>query len=203
MSRWMRARPRAVASWQKWRRSGKQRLHPQAARGIRVAHPRFGAVLDPSAGALARFLPPFRAGVGGRLGSGRQPMSWVALDDVVGALYHALHDDRLEGPFNVTAPDLVSNAEFVRTLARVLGRPALLPVPAFALRALYGQMAEEIILTGARVVPARLTARGFRFQHPQLQRPWPRCWARPPRPAIRTDGKRDELVLATAGVVSV
>jgi uncharacterized protein (TIGR01777 family) len=175
---------------------------PAAERGIRVVHPRFGAVLDPGGGALARFLPPFRAGVGGPLGSGRQMMSWVALDDVIGAIYHALHDDQLHGPFNVTAPESVTNAVFARTLGRVLGRPAALPVPTFALRALFGQMAEEMILTGARVLPTRLTAAGFRFEHPQLHPALAEMLGKTAHPTIRSDGKRDELVLATAGIAA-
>jgi uncharacterized protein len=141
---------------------------PAAQRGIRVVHPRFGTVLDPRAGALPRFLTPFRAGVGGRLGNGRQGMSWVALDDVVGAIHHAIGSPDLAGPINVTAPGPVTNATFTRTLAEVLGRPALLPVPAFALRALFGEMADSVILGGAHILPARLVASGFRFEHPEL-----------------------------------
>ncbi len=178
---------------------------PAAARGIRVVHPRFGAVLDPNDGALPRFLTPFRAGVGGRLGSGRQPMSWVALDDAVGALYQMLHDDRLRGPVNVTAPEPVTNADFTRTLAGVLGRPAALPVPAFALRLLFGaEMADSIVLGGARVLPRALLAAGFRFQHPELEPALREMLGKAPSPTLRSEGHRDEIVLpgpVSAGAV--
>jgi uncharacterized protein len=173
-----------------------QAAAPAAAAGIRVAHPRFGAVLDPREGALPRFLTPVRAGVGGRLGNGRQPMSWVALDDVVGALHHALFDSGLQGPFNVTAPTPVTNGDFVRTLAEVLGRPALLPVPAFALRAVFGEeMADAVILGGVRALPARLRAAGFHFQHPELKSALREMLGKNGGPSLRTEGSRDELVL--------
>jgi uncharacterized protein (TIGR01777 family) len=146
-----------------------QAAAPARDRGIRVAHPRMGAVLAPHGGALARMLPFFRAGLGGRVGSGRQFMSWIDLDDAVGAIHHALFDEQLSGPFNVTAPSPVSNATFATTLARVLGRPAVLPVPGFALRAAFGEMGQELLLTGARVLPARLLRAGFPFVQPELE----------------------------------
>lgn len=142
---------------------------PARDRGIRVVHPRIGVVLSREGGALDRMLLPFRIGVGGRVGSGRQWMSWVALDDVVEAIRFALGRDTLEGPVNVTAPTPVSNEEFTRVLGRVLGRPAVLAVPAFALRLALGQMAEETVLVSQRAVPTRLTRSGFRFRYPELE----------------------------------
>ncbi len=137
--------------------------------GIRVVHPRIGIVLGPRGGALAKMLPAFRMGVGGRLGDGRQYMSWIAIDDVLGAIEHALRSEDLSGPVNVTAPEPVTNAIFTRTLARVLSRPAILPVPALALRLALGEMADEMLLASTRVIPARLLERGFGFHHPDLE----------------------------------
>jgi len=141
---------------------------PARAAGIRTVHPRFGIVLNPAGGALQKLLTPFRLGAGGRIGTGAQWMSWVALHDVVRALTFALDTDAILGAVNVVAPQPVTNAEFAATLARVLGRPALLPVPAMALRALFGQMADETLLASQRVHPVRLEAAGFRFDHPAL-----------------------------------
>lgn len=141
---------------------------PARAAGIRVVHPRFGLVLHPSGGALARMLPAFRLFAGGKLGSGEQGMSWVALEDAIAALEFALTHAQLTGPFNVTAPEPVSNAEFTRALASALGRPAVMTVPRFALRALFGEMAEVALLSGACVNPARLLELGFSFQHATL-----------------------------------
>ena len=149
---------------QTWEREAE----PAAAAGVRTCIARIGVVLAAEGGALARMLPAFQAGVGGPLGSGRQWMSWVSLDDVIGAIHHLLLDDTLTGPFNVVAPAPVTNAEFVATLGRVLRRPTVLPVPAFALTALFGEMAEATILGGQRVLPARLTAAGFSHEHPTL-----------------------------------
>ena len=137
--------------------------------GIRVVKLRIGIVLSPKGGALAKMLPPFRLGLGGRLGSGRQIMSWIALADLVGAMRFAIVKPALSGAVNATAPGAVSNAEFTRTLARVLRRPAILPLPAFALRVLFGELADEALLAGARVLPRRLEEEGFRFEHPELE----------------------------------
>ena len=137
--------------------------------GIRVVHLRFGVVLWPAGGALARLLVPMDAGVGGRLGSGRQVWSWVGLDDVLGAVVHAIGTPELEGPVNVTAPDPVTNAELTNVLADVLGRPAFLPVPAGALRLALGEMADELLLSSARVVPEALQRTGYRFSDPVLE----------------------------------
>lgn len=137
--------------------------------GVRVAHARFGVVLSPRGGALAKLLPPFRAGVGGPLGDGRAWMSWVSLDDVVGAIHHALFCDRIAGPFNVTAPSPVTNRELTRVLARVLRRPARIPVPAAALRLAFGEMAEATVLSSIRALPGVLEGEGYGFRHPQLE----------------------------------
>ncbi len=140
-----------------------------AAAGIRVVLPRIGIVLSGKGGALARMLTPFRFGLGGRLGAGRQWMSWIAVDDLVGLIMYALTTDSLRGPLNAVAPAPVTNAEFTRTLAAVLRRPAVLPVPAFALRTLLGEMAEELLLASQRVEPAAALAGGFRFRYPELR----------------------------------
>jgi len=143
---------------------------PARAAGVRVVHPRLGVVLSPKGGALARLLPPFALGAGGPTGSGRQWWSVVALDDVVGALHFMLARDGLAGPVNVSLPEPVRNADFARALARVLGRPALVPTPAFALRLALGrQQADEMVLASQRVVPQRLLDAGFTFQHPTVE----------------------------------
>ncbi len=141
---------------------------PAAGRGIRVASLRFGVVLSPAGGALAKMLPPFRMGLGGRLGNGAQYMSWITLDDAVEAIHHTLVTDSLTGPVNLVSPGSVTNRDFTRILARVLRRPALLPMPAAAARLLFGEMAEALLLGGARVDPARLRASSFPFRHPEL-----------------------------------
>jgi uncharacterized protein (TIGR01777 family) len=142
---------------------------PATDRGVRVVHPRFGVVLSPAGGALARLLPAFKLYGGGRLGSGRQYMSWIALDDVVGALHHALFTETLAGPVNVVAPNPVTNEQFGKTLGHVLGRPARLAVPGFVLRGMFGEMAEAMLLAGQRVAPRRLMESGFEFRHPTLE----------------------------------
>lgn len=142
---------------------------PAEAAGVRVVHLRTGIVLSARGGALKKMLLPFKAAVGGRLGSGRQWMSWIAIDDEVGAIVHLLGDGAPSGPVNATAPHPVTNAEFTRTLAKALHRPAVLPVPAVALKTLLGaQMAEELLLTGQRVLPGRLHASGYTFRAPEL-----------------------------------
>ncbi len=141
---------------------------PAAQAGIRVIHLRFGVVLGPGHGALQQMLPPFRLGLGARLGSGRQWMSWVALADVVAAILFALESPGMSGPLNVTAPNPVTNAEFTRALGRQLRRPAFLAVPAFAVRMMFGQMADEALLASARVHPVKLQAAGFRFALPEI-----------------------------------
>jgi hypothetical protein len=143
---------------------------PARAAGIRVIHLRVGLVLWPGGGALERLLLPMRAGIGGRLGSGRQWWSWVTLDDVVGATLHAIATDGLAGPVNVVAPGPVRNAEFTDVLARVLNRPAFLPAPAPVLRVVLGEeAADQLLLSSARVVPAALQRTGYQFSDPVLE----------------------------------
>ena len=140
---------------------------PAAEAGIRVVTLRTGVVLSPTGGALAKMLPIFRAGLAGRLGSGRQWMSWISLDDAVGAIHHLLSGD-VSGPVNLVAPQSVTNAEFTRTLAALLRRPALFPVPAPILRIAVGRMADEALLASARVHPRTLLEQGYAFDHPTL-----------------------------------
>jgi len=142
---------------------------PARAAGIRTVSLRTGIVLTPAGGALRLMLPPFRLGFGGRLGSGTQWMSWIALDDVLGAIRHVLETRELDGPVNLVAPSPVTNDEFTRCLAGVLRRPALLPVPAAVLRLALGQMAEETLLSGQMVAPQRLQATGYVFLYPELE----------------------------------
>ncbi|MHB8837442.1 MAG: TIGR01777 family oxidoreductase [Gemmatimonadaceae bacterium] len=141
---------------------------PARAAGIRTVHLRFGVVLARQGGALSRMLPVFRLGGGGTLGSGRQWMSWVSLDDVLRIVPFALERDDLGGAVNAVAPDPVTNAEFTRALARAVHRPALFPVPSFALKLMFGEMAEGTLLVSQRVVPRRLLAAGYEFRHPSL-----------------------------------
>jgi len=142
---------------------------PARDQGVRVVNLRFGIVLSPAGGALAKMLLPFRLGAGGVVGSGKQWWSWVALDDAVGAIQHALVTAGLSGPVNVAAPNPVTNAEFTRTLGRVLARPTLFPVPVFAARLAFGEMADALLLASARVVPERLQQTGYVFRHPELE----------------------------------
>jgi len=137
--------------------------------GVRVALLRTGIVLSPNGGALERLLLPFRMGVGGPIGSGRQWMSWISLDDHLRAMEHALATTGLHGAVNLVSPNPVTNAEFASTLGRVLSRPALVPVPAFALELAYGEMARATILAGQRVLPRALLRTGFQFTHPTLE----------------------------------
>ncbi|OWK38039.1 TIGR01777 family oxidoreductase [Fimbriiglobus ruber] len=142
---------------------------PAGRAGARVVNTRFGVVLSPKNGALAKQLPAFRAGGGAVLGAGTQWLSWVSIGDVVGALHHALMTEALAGPVNVVTPFPVTNREFGRVLARVLSRPYLLTVPAPALRVLFGEMADSALLASTRVVPRRLAETGFQFDYPRLE----------------------------------
>jgi uncharacterized protein len=136
--------------------------------GVRVVLSRTGVVLSDSGGALEKMLPFFKAGIGGPVAGGRQYVPWVHRDDVVGATMFALDNEAVRGPVNVTAPEPVTNRELSRTLGRVLRRPAFAPVPALAVKALYGDMA-QIVTTGQRAVPARLTELGYSFRQPDLE----------------------------------
>ena len=142
---------------------------PARTRGIRVVNLRIGVVLSASGGALARMLTPFRLGLGGPLGDGRQFMSWIAIDDLVGIIGHALADPSLAGPLNAVAPGTVTNREFTRTLGRVLRRPTLLPMPGTVARLAFGEMADALLLSSARVRPARLLESGYAFRFPDLE----------------------------------
>jgi uncharacterized protein (TIGR01777 family) len=137
--------------------------------GIRVVNTRLGVVLSGRGGALGTMLTPFKLGVGGKLGDGGQYMSWIALDDVAHAFQFALENEQLDGPVNFVAPEAVTNAQFTKTLGNVLNRPTVLPMPAFAARLAFGEMADELLLASTRVVPARLTEAGFSFEYPQLE----------------------------------
>lgn len=142
---------------------------PARRAGVRVVHPRFGVVLAGGGGILAKIAPIFKLGAGGPLGHGRQYLPWVAIDDAAGALLLALDRDDLDGPVNVVSPRAVTNREFTSVLAHVLGRPALIPVPAAALRAMFGEMADEALLAGQRVDPARLRGAGYAFRFAELE----------------------------------
>jgi len=137
--------------------------------GIRVAKLRTGVVLTPAGGALAKVLPLFSAGLGGRISSGKQWMSWISIDDLIGAIYHAVLDQRCSGPVNAVAPEPVTNAEFTATLARVLRRPAVLPVPKAVLKLTFGALADETLLASIRAVPGRLEEVQYRFRHERLE----------------------------------
>ena len=142
---------------------------PAREAGVRVVHPRFGIVLSTEGGALGTTLPIFKLGGGGKIGPGRQYWSWVSLDDVVGAIVHALHSETLSGPVNVVAPDPPTNAEYTKVLGRVLGRPTFFAVPAPALRVAIGGMADDLLLASARVEPAKLEETGYEYRHPELE----------------------------------
>jgi uncharacterized protein len=137
--------------------------------GLRVVHLRIGVVLSAEGGALPKMLTPFKLGVGGRVGSGRQYMSWITLDDLVAVIRRAMEDESLRGPVNAVAPRPVTNAEFTKALGRVLGRPTIFPVPAFAARLAFGEMADALLLSGVRVEPARLSEAGHQFKHTEIE----------------------------------
>ena len=142
---------------------------PARQAGIRVVSLRIGVVLSPKGGALAKLLTPFQLGLGGVVGDGRQYWSWIALDDVIGAMDRALMHQALAGPVNVVAPSPATNREFTATLGRVLGRPTMVPLPAFAARLMLGEFADEALLASARVQPSVLVGSGYRFRYPDLE----------------------------------
>ncbi len=142
---------------------------PAVQAGIRTAFLRTGIVLSAEGGALKKMLPPFRMGLGGKIGSGRQWMSWIDLHDEIGAIRHILGNESLRGPVNSVSPNPVTNAEFTKTLASVLSRPTVFPMPAFAARLAFGQMGDELLLGSQRVEPAKLMASGYVFQKPDLR----------------------------------
>ena len=141
---------------------------PASQAGIRVIHLRSGIILSAQGGALVKMLPPFRMGVGGKIGSGDHYWSWIAIDDVVGVIDHAIRTDSLQGPINNASPNPVTNEAFAKTLGRILKRPAVFPLPAFAARAAFGEMADELLLCSFRMEPAKLIASGYVFQFPEL-----------------------------------
>ena len=141
---------------------------PAIEKGIRTVHARFGIILDAKEGALAKMLTPFRMGIGGRIGDGKQWMSWIDIDDVVNGLKSLIESSSVNGPVNFVAPNAVTNAEFTKTLGRVLSKPTLFPVPAFGVRLAFGEMADALLLSGQRVKPSVLEQNGFGFAYPAL-----------------------------------
>ncbi len=139
---------------------------PAADAGVRTVYVRIGIVLSADGGALAKMLFPFRMGVGGVIGSGDQYMSWISLSDLAGIINHALNTQTLQGPVNAVSPAPVTNREFTKTLGGALSRPTLFPMPAFAARLAFGEMADALLLSSTRVLPARLQGTGYVFQHP-------------------------------------
>jgi uncharacterized protein (TIGR01777 family) len=152
---------------------------PAEEAGIRVVHVRGGVVQTPKGGPLARQLPLFRLGLGGRFGSGRQWWSWISLDDVIGIIRHAALTETVSGPLNATAPAPVTNGEYAKVLARVLGRPARLPVPRFGPRLLFGELADELLFSSIRALPERTLASGYRFRHTELEHAFRELLSRP------------------------
>lgn len=142
---------------------------PARQAGIRVVHPRLGVVLSPEGGALGTTLPIFKLGGGGKIGKGDQWVSWIALDDVVGSIVHAVTEETVEGPVNVGAPNPMTNAGYTKVLGRVLGRPTVLPLPASAARLMLGEVADALLLASQRMEPAKLKATGYVFRYPQLE----------------------------------
>lgn len=141
---------------------------PAAKKGIRVVNLRLGVILAKEGGALKTMMPPFKMGVGGKLGSGKQYMSWVALDDVLGIIELALENETIHGPVNTVAPNAVTNLEFTKALGRALSRPTIFPMPAFAAKLAFGEMADELLLASTRVEPAVLNKAGYQFKYPEL-----------------------------------
>lgn len=154
--------PQVVRSWE-------AAADPARAAGIRTVHLRFGVVLSGEGGVLPRMLLPFRLGLGGPLGSGRQLVSWVALDDAVRAIMHAIEHNTMVGPVNVISPQPVTNKEFARTLGRVLRRPAVCRIPVWVIRLMLGEMGSELLLSSIHAVPGRLVATGFAFRYTKLE----------------------------------
>ncbi len=142
---------------------------PAREAGIRVVNLRIGMVLSNKGGALSKMLLPFQLGAGGEIGDGRQYMSWIDIDDLVAAIDYTITNESLQGPVNAVAPYPVTNREFTATLGKVLHRPAVIPVPAFALRLLFGQMADEVLLSGQKVMPVQLQSSGYQFRYPDIE----------------------------------
>lgn len=139
------------------------------AKGVRVVNTRFGIILDKDGGALAKMLTPFRMGIGGRIGDGKQWMSWIALEDVIGALQFVLKNESLNQPVNFVAPNPVTNAEFTKTLGNVLSRPTVFPIPEFGVRLAFGEMADALLLSSQRVEPRSLKQAEYEFRYSDLE----------------------------------
>lgn len=150
-------------------REWEQATEPASKAGVRVVNLRLGPILARDGGMLSKLLTPFKMGMGGKVGSGKQYISWVALDDAVNAIKLAIDDKSIQGPINIVSPNPVRNEEFTKTLGHVLNRPTALAMPAFAARLAFGEMADEMLLASQKVIPKRLTAAGFQFQYPQLE----------------------------------
>ena len=142
---------------------------PASKAGVRVVNLRFGPILAKEGGMLAKLLTPFKMGMGGKVGSGKQYISWIALEDAVNAIKLAIDDQKIHGPLNVVSPNPVTNEVFTKTLGHVLNRPTALAMPAFAARLAFGEMADEMLLVSQKVMPKRLSQAGFQFQYPQLE----------------------------------
>jgi uncharacterized protein (TIGR01777 family) len=150
-------------------REWEKATEPAAAAGVRIVNLRFGPILAREGGMLAKLLTPFKMGMGGKVGSGKQYISWVAIDDAVNAVKLALKDESIRGPLNIVSPHPVTNEEFTKTLGHVLNRPTALSMPAFAARLAFGEMADEMLLTSQRVIPKRLSDAGYEFEYPELE----------------------------------
>ncbi len=150
-------------------REWEKATEPASKAGVRVVNLRFGPIMARQGGMLAKLLTPFKMGLGGKVGSGRQYISWVALDDAVSAIELAINDESIRGPLNIVSPHPVTNEEFTKALGHVLNRPTALAIPAFAARLTFGEMADEMLLVSQRVIPKRLTAADYHFQYPDLE----------------------------------
>ncbi len=154
--------PEVCVEWEKSTEAAEQA-------GIRTVHIRTGIVLSKQGGALKKMLPPFLLGGGGILGSGKQYMSWISLDDMVGSIQYILEENSLTGPVNLTAPNPVDNKEFTEVLGKVIKRPTILPLPSFVAKILFGEMADAILLSGTQVIPEKLKNAGYTFKHAELK----------------------------------
>lgn len=150
-------------------RQWEEAANPAKEAGIRVIHPRFGIILSNEGGALTKLIVPFSLGLGGNIGSGKQYMSWVSLEDVIYALYFLINTPEISGPVNFTSPNPVTNQDFTKTLARALGRPALAPLPSFLAKIIFGEMADALLLASAKVKPKVLEDAGYKFSYPKLE----------------------------------
>lgn len=154
--------PEVCVEWEK-------AIAPAARAQTRIVHTRIGVVLSPKGGALAKMLLPFKLGIGGVVGSGKQWMSCISLDDVVGAIVFALNNEKVSGPVNLTLPEASTNREFTKSLGKVLSRPTIFPIPAFVVKLVFGEMGEELLLGSTRVKPEKLIASGFQYKHATLE----------------------------------